>query len=515
MRAIIYCRVSTDRQVKQGASLEVQRKACLEYCEKQGWEVIHIFMEEGESAQSLDRTELRRLTEFCQKQKHRVDVMVVHSIDRFARETLDHKILRSLLMSYGVTLRSVTQPAIDDSPEGDLMEQILSGIAQYDNRLRARRTVSGMKAKMQKGGWPFKAPLGYRNSVAPDGRKTLVHDALRSPLVKAIFEMFSGGLYTKQQILKHFNLHGLRTLAGRPLSAQTLSRMLRNPLYAGIIKVEGKKVKDWGMSEKGDFEQIVSLSTFQKVQDVLSGKQVSSTPRKRNHPDFPLRNFVRCVSCGRALTGSWSRGRNGTRYAFYRCQNRVCTANKRNLKRHDIERGFIDFLRKLQPNRDHAALFRAIVLDTWQEKRSSAFEKANILEKKVSGLRDSRRKLNNARIVDEVLSHEEYLEMKAGLESELVEAEFELREAKSTELDVETLIGFAETVMSDAARMWQEMSPDQKQRFQQLLFPKGVQYGDGVYRTASTCLMFNHVQAGDISKDQLVALPGIEPGFED
>ena len=92
-------------------------------------------------------------------------------------------------------------------------------------------------------------------------------------------------------------------------------------------------MKDWGMSDKGDFEPIVCLSTFQKVQDVLSRKQASSTPRKRNHPDFPLRNFLRCASCGRALTGSWSRGRNGTRYAFYSCQNRDCTANKRNLKR--------------------------------------------------------------------------------------------------------------------------------------------------------------------------------------
>jgi DNA invertase Pin-like site-specific DNA recombinase len=67
MRAIIYCRVSTDRQVKKGLSLEEQRKHCLEFCERQGWEVAHVFMERGESATTLDRTELAKLTDYCKR----------------------------------------------------------------------------------------------------------------------------------------------------------------------------------------------------------------------------------------------------------------------------------------------------------------------------------------------------------------------------------------------------------------------------------------------------------------
>jgi hypothetical protein len=47
-------------------------------------------------------------------------------------------------------------------------------------------------------------------------------------------------------------------------------------------------------------------------------------PRPRNHPDFPLRGFVRCERCGRPLMGSWSKGRNG-HYAYYHCQ-RQCRA---------------------------------------------------------------------------------------------------------------------------------------------------------------------------------------------
>src|SRR5436309_2607930 len=103
MRAIIYCRVSTERQVKKGDSLLMQRAACLDYCKQHGHEVADIFMEEGESAQTLDRTQLQNLIDYCQKNKGKVQVMVVYAINRFSRETLDHKTLRVLLYNFGVT----------------------------------------------------------------------------------------------------------------------------------------------------------------------------------------------------------------------------------------------------------------------------------------------------------------------------------------------------------------------------------------------------------------------------
>jgi len=92
----------------------------------------------------------------------------------------------------------------------------------------------------------------------------------------------------------------------------------------------------------------------------------------------------------------------------------------------------------------------------------------------------------------------------AGLESELAIAEHDLREAKGVELDVEAVVSFAENVLLDAARMWAEMGSEQKQRFQQVLFPEGVQYADGAYRTSATCLMFSGLQPEQVQEEQLV-----------
>ena len=67
-------------------------------------------------------------------------------------------------------------------------------------------------------------------------------------------------------------------------------------------------VPEYGVrGKRGDFEPLISEQLFYRVQAILSGRVPSTAPRRRAHPDFPLRGFVRCESCGRGLTGSWSK----------------------------------------------------------------------------------------------------------------------------------------------------------------------------------------------------------------
>ncbi len=86
---------------------------------------------------------------------------------------------------------------------------------------------------------------------------------------------------------------------GRPLTSQAIGVLLRNQLYAGIVDVVEYGVR----AKRGDFEPLISEDLFYRVQSVLSGRVPSTTPQQREHPDLPLRAFVRCESCGRGLTG--------------------------------------------------------------------------------------------------------------------------------------------------------------------------------------------------------------------
>jgi len=117
------------------------------------------FTEEGESAKTTDRTQLRRLLEFCRLNEERIQFVVVYNVSRFAREKFDHFTLRTLLYKYRITLRSVTEP-IDESPTGKFMEGVLAAAAQCDNDVRADRTGEGMRAALELGRRTHQSPLG-------------------------------------------------------------------------------------------------------------------------------------------------------------------------------------------------------------------------------------------------------------------------------------------------------------------------------------------------------------------
>src|SRR3982751_3435981 len=99
--AVIYVRVSTKEQT-ENLSLPTQLTACEEYCQRQGFEVLARFREEGESAKTADRTELQKLLQFCRTNKGAVQFVVVFNLTRFARDKYDHFALRAHLKSLGI-----------------------------------------------------------------------------------------------------------------------------------------------------------------------------------------------------------------------------------------------------------------------------------------------------------------------------------------------------------------------------------------------------------------------------
>ena len=330
--AVIYVRVSTKEQT-ENLSLPTQLRACEEYCRRQGYDVLARFNEEGESAKTTDRSQLQALLKYCRTHKGHVHFVVVYNLTRFAREKYDHFALRAHLKSLGISLRSATEP-IDDTSTGKLMEGVLAAFAQFDNDVRADRTRAGMRAALELGRWTFPAPVGYRN--APRWSTTsLISDPERAPLIRRAFEELASARFSKSEVLARATKAGLRSRRGLVISPQSFGPMVRNAIYIG--KVESR---DFGVSTVGDFEPLVDEATFYRAQAVLDGRVAVSTPRQRNHPDFPLRGFVRCESCGRPLTGSWSKGRTA-RYAYYHCPRRCRAVN---VCKATLEGAFVDEL---------------------------------------------------------------------------------------------------------------------------------------------------------------------------
>ena len=225
---------------------------------------------------------------------------------------------------------------------------------------RSDRTRAGMKAALELGRWVFLAPLGYLNAPRAIG-KSLMSDPERAPTVCRVFEAYASGRFTKQQVLEQARAWGFTKRRNRPLTSQAIGMLLRNQLYAGIVDVPEYGVR----GKRGDFAPLISEDLFYRVQAVLAGRLPSTTPRQRAHPDFPLRAFVRCESCGRGLPGSWSKGRSEY-CAYYHCRP-GCRAV--NVSKAMLEGLFADDLALLQPTPGYMRLLKESVLQIWRHGR--------------------------------------------------------------------------------------------------------------------------------------------------
>ncbi len=503
MRAVIYCRVSTKDQV-QNLSLPTQEKACIEYCARHGYDVDKVFVEEGESAKTANRTELKKLLSYCRQNRGRIHAVIVYSLSRFAREKYDHHVLRAQLATLHVTLRSATEP-IDDSSAGKLMEGIIASMAQFDNDVRSERTVAGMKARLERGDWTFPPPLGLMATKDANGAKTIVPDPQSGVLVARAFELFSSGLYSKQQVLEIVRGSGLTSKTGKRLSAQTFGQLLRKPIYIGVLDVP-----KWDVRQPSNAPALVSREVFDRVQSLLDGKKPMLAPRQRNNPDFPLRNFVRCGCCDRPLTASWSTGRN-SRYAYYRCQGQACRSV--NVRREDMERLFVKFLGQLQPKSEYLRLFGEIIVDVWKQKQQQVAVLHEASQRHLRELQDRKQRLLEAFVYRREIDRATYQEQLDKLNEEIALSEINERDTRIDELDVQTAVSHGEFLLLNAPRLWVESSLEQKQRLQEIFFPHGVQFENGAYRTTETSMIFFELEEIPAQKEGMVALPGIEPGF--
>lgn len=492
LRAIIYCRVSSKEQTLN-LSLPVQEEQCRAYCKLNGLEVDRVFLELGESAKTANRTELQAALTYLREQNKRsvnIHVFVVTNVDRFARDSFDHAIIRRHLAALGITLRSVSQP-IDETPAGKFMEGIFAALSQFDNDIRGGRTKAGMQEAVRRGQWVWKPPLGY----LPDG-KTLKLDPERAPLVRLGFERFATGLYTKAQVLEELTQRGLRTRQDRELSPQKWGEMLTNRVYISRILQ-----RTWDIEASGNWPSLVDEDTFWRCQGLLATNG-EIVPKERNNPDFPLRGFATCGHCGKPLTGSWSHGKR-QRYAYYHCPPKA-RCRKTNLPRRELDAQFLSLLERLRPRPEFLALFRTIVLDVWKSRKEDTTARRTAAERKMADLKRRKDQLVEAFIFQKAIDQATYKEQLDKLSEAMALAEIDQHDERAEELDIEAVLDFAERVSLNAPRLWLEANLEQRQRFQLFLFPEGLQVAEGEVRTPVTASFYEELRHFTTSKERLV-----------
>lgn len=331
-RAVIYLRVSSRGQVEtdydpEGLSIPAQRQECERKVTQQlGAEVVREYPEPGVSAGPLVKRKMFQKMLADIRELRDVDYVVVWSVSRWARDLEDYYVARGMVKRAGAKLVSVKEPIGDDTSYGVTIEGVMASIAAGRRIEISEEVTQGIRRKVEVGGFPGYAPLGYNNveEPLPQGGKvrTIAVDRPRAEIIRWGFETYAAGLYSVNDMVTLLAARGLRTRGNRRYTPRRLKQssvyaLLSNPFYAGKIVYKGKVYK-------GRHEAIISEELFDRVQGILKAHNLSGE-RDRKHQHY-LKGTIFCDECGHRLVYSRHKGNGGT-YEYFVCpynQRREC-----------------------------------------------------------------------------------------------------------------------------------------------------------------------------------------------
>ncbi|KKP94868.1 MAG: Site-specific recombinase [Candidatus Moranbacteria bacterium GW2011_GWE1_36_7] len=421
---------------------------------------------------------------------------VVYKLDRFARNQEDHVMVRAILKRAGTELRSVTE-TIDETPVGRAMEGMISVFAELDNNMRTERTMQGMLERLKQGVWVWQAPLGY---YRPNKGSNITPEPNRSDLIRLAFEEYSKGTYTYKRIASFLIDRGLKTRQGKNPSTQLMQKILTNPIYCGKIDI-------WG-GHKGTFEPIISESLFAKCQPDYM-KSAHASPRSANNPLFPLRKLVVCEECETSLTGSSSRNRHGTKYPYYHHPHPNCDKTK-SIPKESFEQLFVEYLDDITPNSKYEKLFKAIVLDEWQN-RYKKIDNANAqIRREISALEAERQKVFDFHRAGKY-TDADFLEQKNLINEQIDKKHSLIQEKREEEFEMEGMLDYCFSYVRTTAKSWKKAEYMKKLRLQKLIFAGSIKYDGKKFGTPDLRLLYGMNQLCGADKSNLVAPRGIGP----
>jgi DNA invertase Pin-like site-specific DNA recombinase len=501
MKGIIYCRVSSHEQV-QGTSLENQQTACELYAQNKNIQIERIFIERGESATAANRTEFLKALEYCNKGKD-IGAFIVWKLDRFARNTTDHFNVRAMLLKYNTTLHSVTETITDD-PQGQLMETMLAGFAQFENEIRKQRCTGGMQGSLKKGLYIWDSKFGYKRPKKSTKRVTEpdVFDEPRASLLRKGMLLYAEGFTSISELEELSRKWGLFSRTGKVLYKQRWSDLLSDKYYAGIL------TDPWtGEEYAGAHTSLITLDTYNRIQQVKKHYGKNKQERLKKNPKFPLKTFVRCHTCENFLTGSSSKGRNGYHDYYH------CTKCGNYIRKTVLETAFIEYLNSVTPIPEYIELFNQSVIKAWELKKLEVTTERNNYSERITVLKARLAQITEM-YIDGDLDKATFRDKSGAVKEQLATLEISENESEITKLDLEARLEYAKNNISNLARLWQDIDITQKIKLQRAVLPEGIIFDKtkGRFGTALLSYLFSFFWTFPMEESVLVAGPGIEPG---
>ncbi len=507
-KALIYCRVSSQKQATQGHGLDSQELRCRQYAQNHGYEVEAVFPDDvSGGGDFMKRPGLVALLSYLDAQPHKGYVVIFDDLKRFARDTEFHIALRRAFQRRKARIECLNFK-FDDTPEGKFIETIMAAQGELERQQNSRQVIQKMQARVAAGYWCFKPIIGYKYKRVDGHGKLLVPEEPVASIVKEALEGYASGRFETMVEVQRFlerqpmypkDPHG-------EVHYQRAAEMLAQPFYSGYITV-----KKWGVElQPGKQQPLISLATGHAIQ--RRDKAMAKAPVRVNISDeFPLRGFVTCADCGQQLTACWSKGRSA-RYPYYLCDTRGCPSYRKSIRREKIEGEFEELLKTLKPSQGLFHLAFEMFRDLWNEKLSS-------VERRSAAMRQDLALITKK--VDQLLGRL----VDATSESVVAAYERKIRDYETEKAVLADNLGrvgkpmksFGDTYrtafdfLANPLKLWHSQELADRRAVLRLVFSEKLPYQRGHgYRTAQVTAPFRFLGVSDESEG-LVEPIGIEP----
>ena len=354
MKYFIYCRKSSESEDRQILSIESQLSELRKkFAEHEGVEIAGTY-QEAFSAKAPGRNVFNEM--LSRVERGDAHGLVAWAPDRLARNSIDGGRVIYLLDQGVIRDLKFATYTFENNSQGKFMLQIMFGQSKYYSDALSENVRRGNRTKIEKGGWPNRAPIGYSNDKAT---QAVVPDPEHFPYVRKLFELMLTGTHSIDEIVKIANEQwGYRTprhkhSGGKPLRRGRLYKIFTNPFYAGHMLWRGQLYQ-------GKHQPMISASEFDLILALLGRPKLE----KRQIHTFSYRGLIHCGACGLQLTAENKVNRYGRHYVYYHCTriHRTPRCTQPSIEAKELERQLRDALQQiLIPDSIHSWALRQLI----------------------------------------------------------------------------------------------------------------------------------------------------------
>lgn len=217
-KAIGYVRVSTDKQVEEGISLDAQVSKIEQWASLNDYELVQIYSDEGITGASLNKRDgmlgaLKRIKKGM--------AFICYSLSRISRDTIDTIQISRTIEQAGADLVSLSEKIDTTGASGKMIFNMLAVLNQFERDQTAERTKLAMQFKKSKNQAYSPTPYGYDRK-----ENTLIINIEEALIIAKIRELKAEG-FGYAAIAKQLNEQNIPTKLNKQWRANTIYYLLQ------------------------------------------------------------------------------------------------------------------------------------------------------------------------------------------------------------------------------------------------------------------------------------------------